>query len=82
MGDEFLDQLILPVDREPFPLDFEHKFSKGEADKMVTVRFDPRLQEFRLKGVYNTSDLFVGGNLLICEESLAGIVKLAEVADS
>jgi len=46
MGDEFLDQLILPVDQEPLPFDFEHEFSKGEAGEMVTVRFDPRLQEF------------------------------------
>jgi hypothetical protein len=46
MGDEFLDQLILPVDREPFLFDLEHKFLKGEAGKTVTVGFNPRLHEF------------------------------------
>lgn len=48
---------------------------------MGTIQFDPGLHELRFKGVDDACHLVFRRDFLVCKESFAGIVKLAEIGN-
>ena len=78
---ELLDQFILPVTQQPFVFYLKHEVGESHDNEAVTVRFNPGLHEFGLKGIDYVSNLVFSRDFFVSEKMFAGIVKFVEVGN-